>query len=290
MSEIDLGKRCIVRAAELLTHVDDPDWVIVDCRFNLLQPASGHEAWESGHIPGAVYANLDQDLASGVAPDGKGGRHPLPDPTRLANTVADWGVHTGTNVVVYDDVGNAIAARLWWLLRWLGHEQVAVLDGGLGCWIAAGGGLVKESVPRARGSFVAKPGSQPVIDAAKIQVALDRDELVLLDARAPDRFSGRNETLDRRGGHVPGAVNAPFQDNLDADKCFRPRSELQAYYRALIAGRPVDSVACMCGSGVTACHTLLALEATGFSGASLYVGSWSDWISTDDRPIVEQEE
>ena len=287
MSVNNQRSRGIVRVAELLTHIDDPDWVIVDCRFNLLQPAAGRDAWESGHIPGAVYANLDKDLAAAVAPDGAGGRHPLPDPERFAEMASAWGVHSNSTVIVYDDVGNAIAARLWWLLRWFGHERVAVLDGGLHSWITAGEQLVTESSVRACGSFVPKPGSLPVIAAAQVQAALDRNELVLLDARAPDRFSGRNEPIDRLGGHVPGAVNAPFQDNLDADKCFRPTSELQAYYRALIADRPIDTVACMCGSGVTACHTLLALEAAGMPGAALYVGSWSDWISAEDRPIAE---
>ena len=289
MPETDPSNRCTVGAAELLKHIDDPDWVVVDCRFNLLQPAMGHDAWKSGHIPGAFYANLDQDLASAVAADGSGGRHPLPDPDRIAETLMEWGIHSDSTVVIYDDVGNALAARLWWLLRWLGHERVAVLDGGLSAWSAAGGELATDSRAPARGQFIPRPGSLPVIDASQIQAALDRDEFVLLDARAPDRFSGRHEPIDSRGGHVPGAVNAPFQDNLDTDKCFRPTNELRAYYQALIGNQPADNVACMCGSGVTACHTLLALESAGMPGAALYVGSWSDWISDEQRPIVENE-
>ena len=275
---------CTVDVTELFEHIDDPDWVVVDCRFNLQKPMAGRRAWESGHIPGAQYADLDRDLAAPVTSDGAGGRHPLPDPDQFTETVKSWGISPATTVIVYDDAANAIAARLWWLLRWLGHERVAVLDGGLDGWVEAGGELTTATRTPERGAFVPQPGSQPVIDVAEVQAGLDKDELVLLDARASDRFMGRHEPIDRRAGHVPGAANAPFNDNLDADKCLRPAAELQAYYRALIADRPIESVACMCGSGVTACHTLLALEAAGLSGASLYVGSWSDWISSGKRP------
>ena len=278
--------RCIVSATELLEHIDDPDWIIVDCRFNLMKPVAGHLAWESGHIPRAVYADLDRDLAAPVTANGSGGRHPLPDPDELARTLMNWGVRTDSTVVAYDDVGNAVAARLWWLLRWLGHERVMVLDGGLNGWNAAGGELTTDTPTPARGSFAANPGSLSVIDAGQVQAKLERDELILLDARAEDRFSGRLEPIDRRAGHIPGARNTPFQVNLSADKCFRPVVELEAYYRAQVGDQSLEAVACMCGSGVTACHTLLALEAAGMSGASLYVGSWSDWISSEQRPIA----
>ncbi len=278
--------RCIVSATELLEHIEDPDWIIVDCRFNLMKPAAGRLAWESGHIPGAVYADLDRDLAAPVTADGAGGRHPLPAPDELATALTHWGVHADSTVIAYDDVGNAVAARLWWLLRWLGHERVAVLDGGLRGWNAAGGDLTTDTPDPVRGSFVAKPGSLPVIDAGQVQAKLESDELILLDARAEDRFAGRQEPIDRRAGHIPGARNTPFQVNIKADKCFRPAAELEAYYRAQVGDQSVETVACMCGSGVTACHTLLALEAAGMSGASLYVGSWSDWISSEQRPVA----
>jgi len=287
---------CTVSAAQLLEHVDDPDWVIVDCRFNLMRPAAGRRAWEAGHIPGAVYADLDLDLASPVAADGSGGRHPLPDPDELAATLTRWGIHADSTVIAYDDAGNALAARLWWLLRWLGHERVAVLDGGLDGWVAAGGQLPAESARpssmksesnvSAHAEFTPKPGSLPVMDVAQVQAGLESGKLVLLDARAAERFDGRQEPIDTRAGHIPGAVNAPFQVNLDADKCFRPAADLGAYYRRLIADQSMTAVACMCGSGVTACHTLLALEAAGMRGAALYVGSWSDWISAPQRPVA----
>ena len=288
MSSTKQWNGCTVGAPELLEHIEDPEWVVVDCRFNLQKPAAGRLAWESGHIPGAQYADLDRDLAAAVKPNGAGGRHPLPDPDRFAETVKNCGIGSGSTVIAYDDAGNAVAARLWWLLRWLGHERVAVLDGGLDGWTAAGGGLTTTTQTPERGALVPKPGSQPVIDADQVQTDLNNDELILLDARATDRFMGRQEPIDRRAGHVPGAANAPFSDNLDADKCLRPPAELQAYYRALIADRPLESVACMCGSGVTACHTLLALEAAGMRGAALYVGSWSDWISSGKRPEASE--
>ncbi len=273
-------------AAELLARLDDPNWRVVDCRFNLMRPQAGRDAYEAGHIPGAVYADLNTDLAAPVADDGAGGRHPLPDPARFGQLVASWGVGPESTVVVYDDVGNALAARLWWLLRWVGHKAVVVLDGGVSAWTEAGGPLSTDTPTPAPGQFVARAGSMPVIDVAGVEAQLATGKLMLLDARAPERFAGRSEPIDRVGGHVPGAINAPFQDNLGADKCLRSTEELQAYYRAIIGDRPIESVACMCGSGVTACHTLLALETAGLSGAALYVGSWSDWSSSEQRPVA----
>jgi len=275
-----------VSAEELYAHLDDPRWVIVDCRFNLLKPGAGRTAYKAGHIPGAVYADLDRDLAAPVSADGSGGRHPLPDPARLASVLAGWGIGADSVVVACDDAGNAVAARLWWLLRWLGHRQAAVLDGGLDAWAAADGPLTNAPSSPVPATFVPRPGSMPVIEAETVAAELAADRLVLLDARAANRFSGHAEPIDRLAGHVPGALNTPLQDNLDADKCFRPSVELQAYYRARIGDRPMETVACMCGSGVTACQTLLALEIADMPGAALYAGSWSDWISSGQRPVV----
>lgn len=282
-----LHKNC-VSADELGDHLDDPDWVVIDCRFNLMRPGAGRLAYEAGHIPGAVYADLDQDLASAVADDGTGGRHPLPDPTEFGRLLASWGVGPYSVVVAYDDLDNAVAARLWWLLRWVGHQRVTVLDGGLDAWVEADGPLTTEIPQPEPGLFKPRPGSMPVIDAEGVEAELADGTLVLLDARAADRFAGLSEPLDRVAGHVPGAINTPFQDNLGTDKCFRSAAELHAYYRARIGDRPMEAVACMCGSGVTACHTLLALEAAGMCGALLYVGSWSDWISSEQRPVADE--
>jgi thiosulfate/3-mercaptopyruvate sulfurtransferase len=270
----------IVAAAELAREIDNPEWVVVDVRFNLMSPDAGRIAYTAGHIPGAVYADLDKDLAGPVA--AQGGRHPLPDADALAGLFGAWGIEPGIRVVVYDDAGGAIAARLWWLLRWMGHDAVALLDGGLQAWEAEGHGLEQSHNARSSVRFTGRPGSMPVVTAAELPALMARG--VLLDARDRDRFLGRHEPIDRVAGHVPGAVNAPFRDNLDAHGRFLPGDELARRYRQLLAPASGSRVACMCGSGVTACHTIVALELAGLPGASLYVGSWSDWIS-DDRPV-----
>jgi len=278
--------KALVGVDELRAHLDDPKWVIVDCRFDLMQPTAGRTAYEAGHIPGAVHADLDRDLAAPLAADGAGGRHPLPDPADLGRLFESWGIGSNSMVVVYDDIGNALSVRLWWLLRWIGHQDVAALDGGLTAWLEADGPMTAEiQLPEPR-QLQLQPGSMPVVDAEMVAAGLSADTLLLLDARAAARFAGQSEPIDRLAGHVPGAVNTPFQENLGADKCFLPAAELQAYYRARISERPIEEVACMCGSGVTACHTLLALETAGLPGASLYVGSWSDWISSQQRPVA----
>jgi len=275
----------LLSAAELAQRLDEPDWIVVDCRFDLMDKAAGRTAWESGHIPGAYYADLDRDLAAPVTANGAGGRHPLPRREAVLALFRSWGMHAHSTVVAYDDVGGAIAARLWWLLRWFGHQRVAVLDGGIQAWQAGGHVLSQDRPAERAGGFDGAPGAMPVTDAG-IGVAVANGERVLLDARDANRFAGRAEPLDARAGHVPGAINAPLQDNLGADKCFRSPAELQAYYRAIVGDQPMEMVACMCGSGVTACHTLLALEIAGLPGAALYSGSWSDWISDPARPIV----
>ena len=275
-----------VSAGELGNHQNDPEWVIVDCRFDLMRPGAGRQAYDAGHIPGAVYADLDRDLASPAADDGSGGRHPLPDPNEFSRLLASWGVGPDSVVAAYDNAGGAVAARLWWLLRWLGHERVAVLDGGLDAWVAADGALSTEIPQPIPANFEPRPGSMPVIDAGAVAAGLNDRDFMLLDARDVKRFNGRSEPIDAIAGHIPGAFNTPYLDNLGAVKCFRPLTEINAYYRARIGDRSMESVACMCGSGVTACHTLLALESAGMHGAALYVGSWSDWISSGQRPVA----
>jgi thiosulfate/3-mercaptopyruvate sulfurtransferase len=283
----------LITAAKLSEHLTDPNWVIVDCRFDLADPEAGRGAYATGHIPGACYASLDRDLAGPVAPDGRGGRHPLPDPAALSRAAADWGIDSDSHIIAYDAAGGAIAARLWWLFRWAGHRQVSVLDGGLEAWIAAGQPLTRDNPPQRTGNWVAGDAHLPTRTADQVSAELAADEIVLLDARAPARYAGRHEPLDVRAGHVPGALNTPFQDNLAVDNRFRTKPELLAYYRAIVEqdGRAgeMQGVVCMCGSGVTACHTLLALEAAGYPGASLYTGSWSDWISDSRRPVATDE-
>ncbi len=259
--------------------------VIVDCRFNLGDPGAGHQAYLQAHLPGAFYADLDRDLAGPRGPDT--GRHPLPDPAALRGLFDRFGITNHSLVVAYDDGGGMLAARLWWLLRWMGHREVVVLDGGLDAWLKAGlpvtGVLPPEHRPQQ--PFAGTPGHMPVMPTAELEAALKNNAIRLLDVRAAERYAGHHEPIDPVAGHVPGAVNAPCADNLDASRHFRPRAELAAHFAPLVAGRPGAEIVCMCGSGVTACHGLLALELAGVRGAALYPGSWSEWIRSPDRPI-----
>ena len=282
------AKQPLVSVEELAAQLHDPNWIVVDCRFNLMQPDAGREAYAAGHIPGAVYADLDKDLASAASAE-SGGRHPLPDVGAFRHLLDSWGVGATSRIVAYDDAGGAVAARLWWLVRWMGHQRVALLDGGLGAWRAAQHELSDGSATTRQGEFrngYGEPGNMPVVDVAELEAGLIDDRLMLLDARAPDRFFAREEPLDPVAGHVPGALNLPFQENLGADGRFRPAPELHEHYQSVIGARSPSELVCMCGSGVTACHTLLALEVGGFPGAALYVGSWSDWVSSAQRPVA----
>jgi thiosulfate/3-mercaptopyruvate sulfurtransferase len=260
----------------------------VDCRFDVVAPGAdtsrGERDWAASHLPGAVYAHLDRDLAD-LSVTGRG-RHPLPSEDSFAASLARWGIAPDTPVVAYDDGSGAMAARLWWLLRLAGHADVAVLDGGIAAWRALG-------LPEESGAPAIEPTLHPVrFDASAIAtsdevLALAGDaSRVVLDARAAPRFRGEVEPIDPVSGHVPGALNRPFQDNLGADGRFKPAAALRAEFEALLGGRPAHGVVSMCGSGVTACHNLLAMARAGLDGARLYAGSWSEWISDPARPVA----
>jgi thiosulfate/3-mercaptopyruvate sulfurtransferase len=275
----------LIEAAELRALLDDPASAIIDCRFDLADSAAGRRAYLAGHIPGARYADLNQDLSAPVT--AKSGRHPLPAPADLAATLSRLGIAAGMQVIAYDDSAGAYAARLWWLLRWIGHRAVAVLDGGLKAWLSVGGTLQSAAphaaeVPHA----VPVPDAAAVLDTAAIEVRLKDPGFLLIDARAPERFAGSVEPIDSVAGHVAGAVNQPFAANLGVDGRFLPAADLRRLWEARLAGRSVTQVAAMCGSGVTACHNLLSLEIAGLSGARLYPGSWSEWIRDPNRPIA----
>lgn len=279
----------LVSIDDLAAHLADPanaDWVVVDCRFNLQQPAAGSRLYAKGHIPGAFYADLDRDLA-GVR-TANSGRHPLPEVAQIEKTLSGFGIRPESRVVVYDEGGGALAARLWWLLRWLGHGQVSLLDGGYAAWCAAGLPVSAEQPAGHAGRFVGRPGSMPVRTTADIEAALGTSRMLLLDLRAHDRYLGRVEPIDPVAGHVPGAVSAPFSANLGADNHFHPVADLRRHYSALLGDRPAAEVVCMCGSGVTACHGIFALELAGWPGVSLYVGSWSEWIRSAARPVARE--
>ncbi|HEX3913904.1 MAG TPA: sulfurtransferase [Steroidobacteraceae bacterium] len=280
----------LIDAAALRELVGKPATAVIDCRFDLADPGSGRRAYLAGHIPGARHADLNQDLSGPVTAGS--GRHPLPAPAELAATLQRLGIRQNFQVVAYDDSAGAFAARAWWLLRWMGHGSVVVLDGGFKAWVAAGGALESgpggaEPTP-ARGAGQSAPSvdASAVLDAAEVEARLKEPGFLLVDARAPERFAGTVEPIDAVAGHVAGAVNQPFSANLGADGRFLPAAALQHLWQMRLAGKNPTQVAAMCGSGVTACHNLLSLEIAGLRGAKLYAGSWSEWIRDPKRPIA----
>jgi thiosulfate/3-mercaptopyruvate sulfurtransferase len=280
----------LIEASELRDLIGKPGLAVVDCRFDLSNRSRGRAAYLAGHIPGARYADLETDLSGPVTANS--GRHPLPAPADFAAALESWGIGTATQVIVYDDAGGSFAARGWWLLRWLGHDSVAVLNGGINAWIAAGALLEpgEHTTPRERipGGERIEPKSDPtaLIETAGIGPFLADPANLLVDARAKERFAGSVEPIDTVAGHIGGAVNHPFSANLRQDGRFLPAAELRRLWESRLAGRKPERVAAMCGSGVTACHNLLSLEVAGFKGAKLYAGSWSEWIRDPNRGVA----
>jgi thiosulfate/3-mercaptopyruvate sulfurtransferase len=288
--------RTLIDTATLAARLDDLRLAIVDCRFRLEDTSWGEGQYREGHVPGAVYADLDRDL-SGVK-NGRNGRHPLPDPATLATTFGRLGIGPDVQVVAYDQDTGAWASRLWWLLRWMGHEDVAVLDGGLARWQAEGRPIATTERAVTPRTFVARPQARAVADAGTVTGALTalsgadtaRGRARLLDARAPERYRGDVEPVDRVAGHIPGATNHFFKDNLDATGRFLPAETLRARFDRELQGATGEEVIVYCGSGVTACHNLLAMEHAGIHGARLYPGSWSEWSSDSERPVAKGDE
>jgi len=263
----------------------NPSWTVFDCRFDLARPQAGREAYAEGHIPGALYIHLDDDLSGPIGPTT--GRHPLPDPAEFAHRVAGWGITEDRQVVVYDDVSGAYAVRLWWMLRWLGHEAVAVLDGGWTRW-------VREARPQTRAVPDPEPAapragsSRPewIVTTAGVQDALAGGQLRLLDVRVAERFRGELEPIDPVAGHIPGAINLPYPELLDVAGNLLPTEVLRARLLEALGETPAEQVAWMCGSGVTACEGILAMTVAGLGEGRLYAGSWSEWITDPQRPVV----
>lgn len=259
---------------------------VCDCSFDLADPTAGERAFAQGHIPGAAYLHLDRDLSA--AKTGRNGRHPLTTRDAFAARIAALGADDDTLLVACDAQGGMFAARLWWMLRWVGHARVAVLDGGLPAWRAAGGAIEAgpaEPAPRP-GRFSLRPALVDTIDGATLRARLGEPGLQILDGRSADRFRGENETLDPVAGHIPGALNRPFKDNLDDAGRFLPLPVLRAQWQAVLAGRAPSTLVHQCGSGVTACHNLLALHALGLEGGVLYPGSWSEWCAQPGAPVA----
>lgn len=277
----------LIEAAALATHLNEPSWVVIDCRHDLMNHAAGRDAYAAGHLPGALFADIETEL-SGAKRDANGlfrGRHPLPDQDKFVELLRAWGVNQDSQVVAYDAHGGMFAARLWWMLRWVGHEAVAVLDGGLQAWQAAEQPVTGDaSAPRARGNIALRDSLVSTVDVGRVLYNVEHGGRTVVDARAPDRFRGENETIDPVGGHIPGAKNRFFKDNLQADGRFKPAQQLKTELGVTV-GDPAKAIM-QCGSGVTACHNLLALETAGMPGAALYPGSWSEWCADPKRAVA----
>ena len=297
--------QALISAADLMARLRDaPESVLVlDASFELSDPAAGARSHAAARLPGSVYVHLDADLSA--AKTGLNGRHPLPTPQAFCSRMAALGARDDQTIVAYDANGSMYAARLWWMLRWVGHADVRVLDGGLAAWRVAGGAvaggavaggavgggalsgeLVSARAAASNAGFSLRPSLVTRIDHAALRANLGTDQTLVVDARAPDRYRGENETLDPVGGRIPGAANRFFRDNLAADGCFKPADQLRAEWLALIGDRAPAALAHQCGSGVTACHNLLAMESAGLPGAALYPGSWSEWCAQPGAPIA----
>ena len=274
----------IISSAELYENLNNPDWAILDCRFDFDDPKLGYREYLEGHIPGSLYVDLERDLSSAIIP-GKTGRHPLPDKMVLAERFSSWGIDSTTRVVIYDNKNGALAARLWWLLRWLGHENAAILDGGWPAWDVKVYPVETVEASRAPREFLLSERPQIVVDVDYVEkIRLDPDYL-LVDSRAAERYWGINETIDPVAGHIPGAVTAPYSSNLDENGRFLSPDLLKERFENLLGGLPAENVVFYCGSGVTACHNIAAMIVTGFDMPKLYAGSWSEWITDPARPV-----
>ena len=276
----------LITTAELAANLNDSRWVIIDCRHDLANLAAGREGYLTEHIEGALFADLESEL-SGAKHGTDGafrGRHPLPERAALLDTLRNWGINPDSQVVAYDAHGGMYAARLWWMLRWVGHSAVAVLDGGLPAWQAQGLPMSTEVPTPKRGMLQEQAPLVATVSSNNVLDNIDGGDKTVIDARAADRFRGENETMDPVGGHIPGAKNRFFKDNLAVDGRFKDAARLKTDYAPLMAD-PAKAIM-QCGSGVTACHNLLALEVAGLSGAALYPGSWSEWCADPARPVA----
>jgi thiosulfate/3-mercaptopyruvate sulfurtransferase len=283
----DLDKyTTLISTQKLADHPQDPAWVIIDCRFSLDETERGRRDYEEAHIPGAIYAHLDEDLSGGIVP-GKTGRHPLPGVDVMTTRFGRWGIGPGVQVVAYDDAGGAIAARLWWLLKWLGHDATAVLDGGWPHWIKTGletrGGIETGSSRK----FVPRERPEMWVKAGEVESVRQDPESQLLDSRTLDRYRGQNETIDPVAGHIPGAVCLPYSGNLDENGLFLSRDQLRMRFQKILDATPPEAAVFYCGSGVTAVHNLLAMAYGGLGLGRLYAGSWSEWITDSRRPVAQ---
>ena len=275
----------LINTHELSLHLNDQQWVVFDCRHDLLDSEKGERLYREGHIPCAHFANIDTDLSG--EKNGRNGRHPLPSPAAFAAFLARHGVSQTAAVVVYDDVGGQFASRLWWMARWIGLKNVYLLNGGITKWVAEGRTVSKDVPVPQPVALQANPDPLMLWSAAEVLAHLDDPQFALVDARAPERYRGEVEPIDPVAGHIPGAINRFYKLNLNDDMTLRPAIELREAFEALVPGKPAANVLHQCGSGVTACMNIFAMEYAGLAGSKLYAGSWSEWIADPARPIVK---
>ena len=276
--------KLLVTTEELAKHLEDPKWIVFDTRHDLKDVDKGRGAYAEGHIPGAYFLHTDDDLSGKKT--GSNGRHPLPLIEDFAAKINAAGVTPDSQVVVYDDLGGNFAVRLWWMLRWLGHDKVALLDGEWPAWVSEGRPISKEAPKPRQGSFVPKPALGATVDVHFVERFREDAATPLVDARAPERFKGLQEPIDPVAGHIPGAINRFWQKNLQADGKFKSAEALRKEYTEFLDGAAPQNVVHMCGSGVTACHNIFAMELAGLPGGRLYAGSWSEWVADRSRPVA----
>ena len=274
----------LIDVRTLHRHHREPDWRVIDARFSLADADQGAREYAEGHVPGAVYAHLDDDLSGPIVP-GVTGRHPLPSVERAVAVFSRLGIDESMQVAVYDGAGGSVAARVWWMLRWLGHDAVAVVDGGWPAWTGEGLPVTRDVPQAAPRDFKADVRPHLATDVEGVDGYRVNVDWAVLDARTPERFRGEQEPIDPVAGHIPGARCASFDGNLGEDGCFLPPEELKRRFEVLLGGIPAERAVNYCGSGVSACHNLLAIAHAGLGDAVLYPGSWSEWITDEDRPV-----
>ena len=279
-----MSYKTIISAKDLLTNINNKEFVVFDCRCDIKDSKFGIQSYTEGHIENAIFVDVDMDLASEKTQSS--GRHPLPEPNILSEKLSQWGLSNSKQAVVYDDVGGAFAGRMWWILKWLGHKNVAVLDGGLNAWLKIGGKLVTKNTLFEKETFVPEVNNSMQVFINDIEDAQYKMNKLIIDARSKERYLGIKDPIDPIAGHIPGAISHPLGQNLTKEGIFKSPEELKHLYLKVLSDIDGSNVISMCGSGVTACHNILAMEIAGIYGVKLYVGSWSEWITKPDRPIV----
>jgi len=277
----------MISADELKAIINDDNVRVFDCRFNLKDPEGGIKSFNAGHLPNAQHADMDTQLSSAMTETS--GRHPLPDPEVFLDQIRQWGITNDTQVIAYDDMSGAFAARLWWMMRWCGHDKVAVLNGGMSKWTDQGYELSQESATYAPSEFKGQANMEWLVDIDTVASQMETNAITLIDARSGDRFTGKDHNTDPVPGHIPGATSLPFPGNLNADGLMASPDIIRARFEQAIKEQPFNNVVNMCGSGVTACHNLLAQAVAGLPPMKIFIGSWSQWIRDKSRPVATGE-